>query len=198
MGGTVWEVLGEVGGNLENLFGARSAPIDIQERLGSLAAAATVSNQDLCALQVEKNGLVSSVSQLESQLAATLEIALELRARLDGQNVSTLPTATATLRGANPAQTPRDVSIVMTGANRPGHLNATTDGLSRGEFSDTIENLRAELKLIKKQTATKGSLSCFPDLLPGVQSLEDVHSWVVANFGGSQEQGGGGDPDSSL
>jgi hypothetical protein len=28
--------------------------------------------------------------------------------------------------------------------------------------------------------------------------LEDVHSWVVANFGGAQEQGGGGDPDSSL
>jgi hypothetical protein len=59
-----------------------------------------------------------------------------------------------------------------------------------------VENLQAELKLIKKQTSTKGLLTCFPNLLPGVQSLEDIHSWVVANFGGAQD--GGGDPDLSI
>jgi hypothetical protein len=84
-------------------------------------------------------------------------------------------------------------------------LNTGTDGLSRGEFGSTItqfnltlDNLRAELKLMKRQTASKGSLSCFPDLLPGVQLLEDVHSWVVANFGGAQAEPGGEDPDGSL
>jgi hypothetical protein len=74
-----------------------------------------------------------------------------------------------------------------------------TDGLSRGKFSSTIENLRAEIKLIRQQAGSGGSISCFPDLLlPGVQSLEDVHSWVVANFGGAQGDPGGGDPYSSI
>jgi hypothetical protein len=41
-------------------------------------------------------------------------------------------------------------------------------------------------------------ISCFQDLLLGVQLLEDVHSWVVANLGGASTTGGGDYPDWSI
>jgi hypothetical protein len=48
-------------------------------------------------------------------------------------------------------------------------------------------------------TNNKGSINCFPDLLSGVQTLEDVHSWAVTNFGGAQGEGGDDDgPDMSI
>ena len=150
VGGNVWEVLAQVGGNLDNFFGTSAAPVDIQERLGSLAAAVTVSKQELSALRVEKNSLVNSVLWLESQLTATLEIVMDLRTRLDGQDSLRVPAATGPLREANPVQTSRDVRVVIDGINRPQQLNTGTDGLSRGEFSSTIEHLRSELRLIKK------------------------------------------------
>jgi hypothetical protein len=66
------------------------------------------------------------------------------------------------------------------------------------DFASEILNLRAEVGLLKKHTASQGSISCFPDLPPGVNSLEDVYAWVTANFGGSGGGGGASDPDSSL
>jgi hypothetical protein len=76
--------------------------------------------------------------------------------------------------------------------------NAVTDAISRAEFAAIISNLRAEVSLLKKQGASRGSIAYFQDLLPGVQSLKDVHSWVVANFGGASGAGGGNHPDSSI
>jgi hypothetical protein len=73
-----------------------------------------------------------------------------------------------------------------------------SDVISCLESASSIDNIQAEIGLLKKQSLTRGSLSCFQDLLPGVQSLEDVQSWVVANFGGASGAGGDNKPDFSI
>jgi hypothetical protein len=70
--------------------------------------------------------------------------------------------------------------------------------LDPAPFAATISSLRAEVGLLKKQGASRGSMSCFQDLLSGIQSLEDVQSWVVANFEGASGAGGGADLDSRI
>jgi hypothetical protein len=80
----------------------------------------------------------------------------------------------------------------------PGTQNEGVDIISRRESATTVSNLFAEIGLLKKQSAARGSISCFQDLLSGVQLLEDVRSWVVAIFGGASGSGGGDDPDSSI
>jgi hypothetical protein len=85
--------------------------------------------------------------------------------------------------------------INLAGQNDP----ATAHLVSKVDFTSEITNLRAEVGLLKKHTgASRGSISCFPDLLPGVNSLEDIYAWVTANFGGSGGGGGTSNPDSSL
>jgi hypothetical protein len=49
-----------------------------------------------------------------------------------------------------------------------GHQNAGADPLSCLEFVTNIDNLRAAVSLLKKQSLAQGSISCFQDLLPGV------------------------------
>ena len=200
MGGSAWEILSGIGENLASNPSSSAVVTDIQTRLGSLAANLSASQQDVTALRVEKNALYSTVEQLESQLTATLEIALNLRTRLDSYGASS---TAATVNGATATRGSRDVRAVIDGSNRPAQgtpvlPHAIVDQLSRSEFSSVVENMRAELRLVKKQTIVKGSLSCFPSLLPGVQSLEDVYSWVVASFGGAQGAPNGGDPDFSI
>jgi hypothetical protein len=122
------------------------------------------------------------VKGLENQLASTLEIALGLQAQLDS----------GMLEGGRVCMQPE--AIILAGQNDL----ATAHLVSKVDFASEISNLRAEVGLLKKHTASRGSISCFPDLLPGVNSLEDVYAWVTANFGGSGGGGGASDPDSSL
>ena len=178
-----------------------SSAADTQTRLGSLAAGLTFAKQETSALRAEKDALGATVSNLERQLGSTLEIAIDLRGRLDGLAPAP-PVGTRNIGPDRPhiGDVYHQVPILQ-GARHtgPGLENAVTDQISRAEFLTTVGNLRAEIALLKKQGANKGSINCFPDLLPGVQSLEDVHSWVVANFGGAQGGGGGDEgPETSI
>ena len=74
----VWEAL-SIMGQGSQAPGLDSAALDIQARLGSLAASLTVTNQDASTLRVEKTALAAVVQGLETQLASTLEITLGLQ-----------------------------------------------------------------------------------------------------------------------
>jgi hypothetical protein len=212
MAGNIWEAL-TVMGQGPRSPGLDSAALDVQERLGSMAASLTVTQQDAAAQRVERTALTAAVRSMEQQLESTLQVALALRSRLDGLQAST------TMAPQNVFDMPGDIAdayhqlpilegpIPPSETGRVGFSNAGADAISRypvaesisrSEFVDAIDNLRAEVGLLKKQSASRGSFSCFQDLLPGVHSLEDVHSWVVANFGGASGGGGGDDPDSSI
>jgi hypothetical protein len=203
MAGNIWEALSCMG---QTPFSARmdSSAQDVQERLGSIAASLAVMNQDAATQRTEKAALTSVVQGLEQQLASTLGIALDLRVRLDGLVRSSTAPTMAPRNVFDISEDFRQTPILeelippLQGGPRVGFRNSEIDAVSRSEFTDTIVNLRAEVGLLKKQGASRGSISCFQDLLPGVQSLEDVHSWVVANFGGASGGGGGDDPDSSI
>jgi hypothetical protein len=60
------------------------------------------------------------------------------------------------------------------GHEQAGLRNIKTDAILRLEFVATINNLWAEVGLLKKQSATRDYISCFQDLLPSVQPLEDI------------------------
>jgi hypothetical protein len=83
MAGNVWEALAAVAEGFAMGPSSSVGAIDIQTRLGSLAASATLAQREVEALRVEKNVLSDTVVQLELQLATTLEITLNLRARVD-------------------------------------------------------------------------------------------------------------------
>ena len=71
--------------------------------------------------------------------------------------------------------------------------------ISKIEFTSEIEILRGGVTLLKKHASVKGSIASFPDLLQGVNSLEDVYAWEGTNFGTASEcRGGGEDPNSSI
>jgi hypothetical protein len=168
-----------------------------------LAASLTSTGQEVAALRVEKNAQAATVHGMEQQLASTLEITLDLRSRLE-RLVPPLRVPTIFPRnGLDISDAYHQLPILEEPIpplrnELPGLENAAADAVSRSEFQITIDNLRAEVGLLKKQSASRGSISCFQDLLPGVQSLVDVHSWVVASFGGASGGGGGDDPDSSI
>jgi hypothetical protein len=201
MAGNVWKALSVIGENSQSL-GPDSSALGVQARLGSLGASMTVAAQDAATMRVEKNALADKVQHLEQQLSSTLEIAVGLRSRLDGLD---RPSTTNTIIPRNVFdvldrfhQVPILEEPIPPSDRQTDLRNTETDVISRSEFDGIINNLRAEIGLLKKQSASRGSISCFQDLLPGVQSLEDVHSWVVANFGGASGAGGGDDPDSSI
>jgi hypothetical protein len=81
--GNVWEALSVMGQNSQ-IPGLDLVALDIQDRLGSLAASLIVTNQDASILWIEKTDLAAVVKNLEQQLASTLEISLGLQSRLDG------------------------------------------------------------------------------------------------------------------
>ena len=181
----LWEALATVGDKGPVLpREADPAAIDTQTRLGSLAAGLTFAKQETSALRAEKDALGAAVSNLEHQLGSTLEIAIELRTRLDGL----MPAGPPGSRNVGPdrphiGDVYHQVPVLQhAGRAIPGAENVITDQISRAEFLSCVGNLQAEIALLKKQGANKGSINCFPDILPGVQSLEDVHSWVVASF----------------
>jgi hypothetical protein len=76
------------------------------------------------------------------------------------------------------------------------HDSTTLHLISEIELSSKLTNLWAEI--LEKHTASKSSIACFPDLLPGADSLENVYAWVIANFGLPEVGESDGDPDSSL
>jgi hypothetical protein len=80
LNGNVWDVLQAMDETNATNPTSSVAAIDVQTRLGSLAASATAAQQELSSLLVEKDGLASNVARLETQLTATLEIAVDLRA----------------------------------------------------------------------------------------------------------------------
>jgi hypothetical protein len=97
-----------------------AAAIDIERRLGSLAASSTVTNQELTVLWLQKNNLSSTVAQLESQLATTLEITLtNLRSRLERHSNSEQAAASTTFMGVNPMRPLPDVRVVLNGIYGP-------------------------------------------------------------------------------
>jgi hypothetical protein len=83
MAGSVWEALAIMGQGTQT-SGLDSSRLDVQARLGSLAAAMTATGQDVASLRVERAALVADVQNLGQQLATTLEIAVDLRSRLNG------------------------------------------------------------------------------------------------------------------
>jgi hypothetical protein len=179
--GNVWEALAAVGSGASGSSGSAAA-IDVQTRLGSLAAETRNCKQELTSVRADRDRMQVTVEGLKNQLAATLEIALGLQARLDS----------GMLEGGRVRMQPHVINLAGQDDPATAHLVAKVD------FDSEISNLRAEVGLLKKHTASRGSISCFPDLLPGVNSLEDVYAWVTANFGGSGGGGGASDPDSSL
>ena len=57
--------------------------------------------------------------------------------------------------------------------------------------------MTAEVNMLKRHTKESGSIECFPDILHGVNSMENMYAWVKAKFG--QDRGGdqpGNDNDS--
>jgi hypothetical protein len=185
----LWEALAFVGSVGRSLPTASDpSDIDVQTCLGSLAAGLTVAKQETSSLRAEKDALGVSVVSLERQLGSTLEIAIELRSHLDGLALEP-PYGVRNICPDRPDlgdvyhQVPVLQRLVQ---SFPGLENADTDKLSRAELLSSFNNLQADILLLKKQGANKGSIICFSDILPGVQSLEDVHSWVVTNFGEAQ------------
>jgi hypothetical protein len=180
MAGNIWEALSVMGQNSQ-APGLDSVALDIQDRLGTLAASLIVTNQDASILRIEKTDLAAVVKNLEQQLASTLEISLGLRSRLDGLLQSSSSATTMIPRNVFDIadrfhQLPIVEEPIPPLENERIHFqNSDADAISCPEFNSIIDNLRAEIGLQKKQSASRGSISCFQDLLPGVQSLEDVH-----------------------
>ena len=75
--GSLWEAL-SIMGQAPQTSGLDLSNLDVQARLGSLAAAMTATGQDVATLRVEKTALAADVQNLGQQLAMTLEIAIEL------------------------------------------------------------------------------------------------------------------------
>jgi hypothetical protein len=178
----VWEALAVVGSVASTGSSGNSAAIDNQTCLGSLAVEIMTCKQELTAFKADRGRMQVAAEGLEDQLASTLEIALGLQAQFDS----------GVLGGGRVCIQPDVINFPAQSDPAKAHL------VSKIGFASQITNLGAEVGLLKKHMASGGSISCFPDLLPGANSLEEVYMWVTANFGAAIGGGGASDPDSSL
>jgi hypothetical protein len=178
---TLWNDVSELGSmanmNEGNPSSLVAQAVDLQQRVGSLQDDLTSAREQV---MTDRTRTDDRLATLEGSLEATLTLVLDLQEK--NRELSDQLAVAGTI-----GRTSADAPIVV------------ADTVSTIEFNLQITALKSEMSLMKQSSNTKkGLIKSFSDILPGVNTFEDVVSWVVANFGNADGGDGDGDPDSTF
>ena len=174
--GNLWAATAVLGGNLESVQGGDAAGIDAL-------------SQDVQAFRTRTH---DRVAQLETGLADVIALIGSYRDNFDILEAQ-IETLLVPDRTPEHGTASSHVSVAEEALGTRRRPVAVEDRDVSSDMQSQMDSLKAEMTLVKRAVdKKKGFIQSFPDILPGVNTQQDVYAWVTANFGG-----GNGDGDDS-